>query len=250
MNCLMNQAMMKISADFRVLVCSRNLLLELYYCQKLEFNILPFDVVSVLPLGRFFAFIFSSLSCFPHFSLILHTMILSKTHLAYPIVSFPLVFFLTSAFSQMPSLTKMTSLLTKFIRQPGSYPFCISIYIIAFTTIFKWIWNCSLFRLIRFYNFLFCVYYTNLRHNYRMRDKNIFCILCAFDGTSRCEGHLGSCQASGWLFGIRIRTRVVARNIIKAVKPSIAVGCPPRVYAITAHTTYYIFSRISCSTYI
>jgi len=175
-------------------------------------------------------------------------MILSKTHLAYPIVSFPLVFFLTSAFSQMPSLTKMTSLLTKFIRQPGSYPFCISIYIIAFTTIFKWIWNCSLFRLIRFYNFMFCIFYKNLRHNYRLWDKN-YCMLCAVDSTSRCEGRLGSCQASGGSFGIKIRTRVVARKYYKSRKIK-AQHSSPRFYAITVHTTCAIFSRISGSTYI
>src|SRR6218665_3200666 len=54
------------------------------------------SVVSVLPLGRFLASVFSTLSCFPPFSLILHTTILLETHSAYPIVSFPLVFFLSS----------------------------------------------------------------------------------------------------------------------------------------------------------
>src|SRR6218665_314215 len=59
-------------------------------------------VVSVLPLGRFLASMFSILSCFPFFpvfttfTLILHTTLLSETHLAYPIVFFPLVFFLSS----------------------------------------------------------------------------------------------------------------------------------------------------------
>src|SRR6218665_2255009 len=53
-------------------------------------------VVSVLPLGRFLASVFSILSCFPPFSLTPHTTLLSETHLAYPIVFFPLVFFLSS----------------------------------------------------------------------------------------------------------------------------------------------------------
>src|SRR6218665_573358 len=53
-------------------------------------------VVSVLPLGRFLASIFSTLSCFLPFSLVPHTTILSETRSAYPIVSFPLVFFLSS----------------------------------------------------------------------------------------------------------------------------------------------------------
>src|SRR6218665_3064155 len=53
-------------------------------------------VVSVLPLGRFLASIFSTLFCFPPFSLVPHTTILSETRSAYPIVSFPLVFFLSS----------------------------------------------------------------------------------------------------------------------------------------------------------
>jgi len=127
----------------------------------------------------------------------------------------------------------MTSLLTKFIRQiykmdnfrSGSYPFCISIYIIVITTIFKWIWNCSLFRLIRFNKFMFCVFYKNLRHNYRLRDKNIDCILCAFDGTSCCEGRLGSCQASGGSFGIRIRTGVVSRKYHKNRKIKAQHSC-------------------------
>src|SRR6218665_720593 len=52
--------------------------------------------ISILPLGRFLASRFSILSCFPPFSLIPHTMILSNTYLAYPIVFFPLVFFLSS----------------------------------------------------------------------------------------------------------------------------------------------------------
>src|SRR6218665_2731222 len=46
-------------------------------------------VVSVLPLGRFLASMFSILSCFPPFSLIPHTTLLSETHLAYPLVFFP-----------------------------------------------------------------------------------------------------------------------------------------------------------------
>ena len=49
-------------------------------------------VVSVLPLGRFLASMFSILSCFPPYSLIPHTTLLSETHFAYPIVFFPLVF--------------------------------------------------------------------------------------------------------------------------------------------------------------
>src|SRR6218665_2195492 len=53
-------------------------------------------VVSVLPLGRFLASIFSTLSCFLPFSLVPHTTILSETRSAYPIVSFPSVFFLSS----------------------------------------------------------------------------------------------------------------------------------------------------------
>src|SRR6218665_12594 len=53
-------------------------------------------VVSVLPLGRFLASMFSILSFFPPFYLIPHTMLLSETHLAYPIIFFPLVFFLSS----------------------------------------------------------------------------------------------------------------------------------------------------------
>jgi len=43
-------------------------------------------VISVLPLGRFLASMFSILSCFPPFSLIPHTTFLSETHLAYLIV--------------------------------------------------------------------------------------------------------------------------------------------------------------------
>src|SRR6218665_561896 len=54
-----------------------------------------FVTISVLPLGRFLASIFSTLSCFPPFSLVPHMTILSKTHLACPIDSFPLVFFLS-----------------------------------------------------------------------------------------------------------------------------------------------------------
>src|SRR6218665_516351 len=53
-------------------------------------------VVSVLPLGRFLASIFSTLSCFLPFSLVPHKTILSETRTAYLIVSFPLVFFLSS----------------------------------------------------------------------------------------------------------------------------------------------------------
>src|SRR6218665_1661855 len=53
-------------------------------------------VVSVLPLGRFLVSIFSTLSCFPPFSLVPHMTILSETRSAYPIVSFPLIFFLSS----------------------------------------------------------------------------------------------------------------------------------------------------------
>src|SRR6218665_361814 len=46
-------------------------------------------VVSVLPLARFLASMFSILSCFPPFSLIPHTTLLSETHLAHQIVFFP-----------------------------------------------------------------------------------------------------------------------------------------------------------------
>src|SRR6218665_619703 len=53
-------------------------------------------VVSVLPLGRFLVSMFSILSCFPSFSLNPHTTLLSETHLAYPVVFFHLVFFLSS----------------------------------------------------------------------------------------------------------------------------------------------------------
>ena len=120
------------------------------------------------------------------------------------------------------TLRRHCSLLTKFIRQTRSYPFCFSIYIIVFTAIFKWFWNCSLFRLIRFYNFMFCVVYKNLRHNYRLRDKNIDCI---FDGTSCCEGRLESCQASGGSFGISIRTRVIVRKYHKCRKIKAQHSC-------------------------
>src|SRR6218665_2907424 len=51
------------------------------------------EVVSVLPGGRLLAPIFSTLSCFPPFSLVPHTTILSETRSAYPIVSCPLVSF-------------------------------------------------------------------------------------------------------------------------------------------------------------
>jgi len=52
--------------------------------------------------------------------------------------------------------------------------------------------------------------------------------------------------------GLELGLGSLLENTIKAEKskPSIAVGFPTRVYAITAHTTYYIFSRISGSTYI
>jgi len=56
-------------------------------------------VVSVLPLGRFLASIFSTLSCFPPFSLVLHMTILSETRSAYPVVSFP-----SWSFSYHPTL--------------------------------------------------------------------------------------------------------------------------------------------------
>src|SRR6218665_1829116 len=62
-------------------------------------------VVSVLPLGRFLASIFSTLSCLLPFSLVPHTTILSETRSAYPIVSFLLVFFLSSD----PLLSYLTS---------------------------------------------------------------------------------------------------------------------------------------------
>src|SRR6218665_1005538 len=44
-------------------------------------------IVDVLLLGMFCAFMFSILSCFPPFSLILHTALLSKNRLAYPVSS-------------------------------------------------------------------------------------------------------------------------------------------------------------------
>src|SRR6218665_3138522 len=53
-------------------------------------------VVSVLPLGRFLASIFSTISYFPSLSLVQHITILSETRSACPIVSFPFVFFLSS----------------------------------------------------------------------------------------------------------------------------------------------------------
>src|SRR6218665_1704134 len=53
-------------------------------------------VVSVLPLGRFLASMFSIRSCCPPFSLNPYTTLLLETHLAYPIVFFLLVFFLSS----------------------------------------------------------------------------------------------------------------------------------------------------------
>src|SRR6218665_2567811 len=80
------------SAD-SVVVRSANILL---------FAIIPYRptiyllVVSVQSLGRYLASIFSTLSCFPPFSLVPHTTLLSETHSVYPIVSFPLVFFLSS----------------------------------------------------------------------------------------------------------------------------------------------------------
>jgi len=58
-----------------------------------------FDMVGhicVLLLGRFLASTFSILSSFPPFSLNPHTTLLSETHLAYPIIFFPLVFSLSS----------------------------------------------------------------------------------------------------------------------------------------------------------
>src|SRR6218665_1989584 len=63
--------------------------------EMLETRRLSTVVVSVLPLGRFLASIilFSTLSCFLPFSLVPHTTTLSETRSAYPIVSFPLVFF-------------------------------------------------------------------------------------------------------------------------------------------------------------
>jgi len=51
----------------------------------LETFVKSFIVISVLPLGRFLASIFSTLCCFPPFSSIPHTMILLKTHSAYPL---------------------------------------------------------------------------------------------------------------------------------------------------------------------
>src|SRR6218665_3003096 len=72
-------------------------LLRIYFQQQktvttplcINFIIVVVVVVSVLPLGRFLAFMFSILSCFPLFSLIPHKTLLSETHLACPIVSFP-----------------------------------------------------------------------------------------------------------------------------------------------------------------
>jgi len=52
--------------------------------------------VSILPLGRILASMFSIPSCFPPFFLTSHMKRLSETHLAYLIVFFPLVFFLSS----------------------------------------------------------------------------------------------------------------------------------------------------------
>jgi len=51
--------------------------------------------------------------------------------------------------------------------------------------------------------------------------------------------------------GLELGLGSLPENIIKAEKskPNIAIGFPPRVYAITAHTTY-TFSRISGSTSI
>src|SRR6218665_215068 len=60
-------------------------------------------VVSVLPLGRFLASTFFTLSCFPPFTSVPHMTILSETRSAYPIVSFPLVFFLSSETLSPPS---------------------------------------------------------------------------------------------------------------------------------------------------
>src|SRR6218665_2586690 len=55
---------------------------------------LLYFVINVLSLDSFLASMFFNLSCFPPFSLTPHTTLLSETHLAYPIVFFPLVFFL------------------------------------------------------------------------------------------------------------------------------------------------------------
>ena len=46
-------------------------------------------IVSVLPLGRFLTSIFSTLSCFPPFSLVPHMTILSEIRSAYPILPSP-----------------------------------------------------------------------------------------------------------------------------------------------------------------
>src|SRR6218665_1996988 len=69
-------------------------------------------VVSVMLLGRFLASIFSTLSCFPPFSLIPHTTILSKTHSTYPIVSSPLSFSYHSTLYHLPQQAFASEYLT------------------------------------------------------------------------------------------------------------------------------------------
>jgi len=62
-------------------------------------------VISIRPLGRFLASMFSILSCFLPFSLILHTTLLWETHLPYLIVFFLLVFLLSSHPLSSPPLS-------------------------------------------------------------------------------------------------------------------------------------------------
>src|SRR6218665_2446168 len=61
-------------------VRGENVRIPLYTCMSL--------LVNVLPLGKFLASMFSILYCFPPFSLIPHTAILSETNLAYRLVFF------------------------------------------------------------------------------------------------------------------------------------------------------------------
>jgi len=83
-------------------------------------------------------------------------------------------------------------------------------------------------------------------------DKNIDCILCAFDGTSSCEGRLGSYQASGGLFGIRIRTRVVARKYHKSGKIKAQHSCWLPTACLcnnSAHYVLYFFPNVRFNLY-
>jgi len=78
-----------------------------------------FVVVSVLLLGRFLASIFSTLSCFPPFSSVPHMTILSETRSAYPIISFPLVFFLSSDLYHLPQQAFASEYMTDPIFLPS-----------------------------------------------------------------------------------------------------------------------------------